>query len=116
MDAEMLDLYIRYQKEVEKDPDFKLPDPPKDDDGLFSLRNIAIAYVSFLSITKGPDIFRGYIADQQVTGTYQPTGIPFIDAWVDKTSPEAIAEALTRAAAASAAAAGATDASSTLVP
>jgi hypothetical protein len=40
---------------------------------------------------------RGYIADQQVAGTWQPTGLSFLDAWVDDTSAAAMAEALARA-------------------
>jgi hypothetical protein len=102
MDAEMLDLYIRFGKEVEKDPNFKVPDPPGENEGLFSVRNIAIAYGSFLLVSRGPDLLRGYIADQQVAGTWQPTGLSFLDAWVDDTSAAAMAEALARAAASSA--------------
>jgi hypothetical protein len=102
MDAEMLDLYIRFGKEVEKDPNFKVPDAPDDSGGLFSVRNIAIAYGSFLVASKGPDLLRGYIADQQVAGTWHPTGLSFVDGWVDETSATAVAAALARATAAAA--------------
>lgn len=98
MDPEMLDLYIRFGKEVEKDPNFKVPEPPGEQEGLFSLRNIVILYLAFVVFSNGPDLLRGYIADQEVAGTWSATGIAFIDNWVEATSAEAVAQAMARAA------------------
>lgn len=102
LDPEMLNIYIQYGKEVERDPNFKVPDAPKDDDGLFSFRNVVILYILFIAATTLPDLFRDYVADQQIAGTWSATGLGFLDNWIDETTPAATAAALERAAKAAA--------------
>jgi len=100
MDAEMIDLYIRFGKEVEKNPDFVVPDTEPKEEGLFSLRTVLLAYIGYIGFGIVRKLFRNYVADQEITGTWEGTNIGFIDEWIQNTSPEATQQALQRAAAA----------------
>lgn len=104
MDAEMIDLYIRFQKELEKNPDFVIPEAEQQEEGLFSIRTVLIGYIAYIGFGVVSKVFRGYVADQEIAGTWQDTNIGFIDDWIQKTSPGATQQALQRAAAAVAAA------------
>lgn len=94
MDAEMVNMYIRYQKEVEKDPNFTVPNVEKENE-LFSLRNILLLYVAYVAATSGPEALRNFVADQELAGTWHDTGIAALDQWLHDTTS---AGALTRAA------------------
>jgi hypothetical protein len=98
MDCEMVNLYIQYGKEVEKDPNFAVPDTEADE-GFFSFRNIVIGYLGYVAATSVPQVFRGYVAEQQVAGQWKPTNVPLVDDWIERTSPEAMARVLQKAAA-----------------
>jgi hypothetical protein len=99
MDCEMVNLYIQYGKEVEKDPDFVVPNTDPDDNGLFSVRNIVIGYLTYLTTTSiAPQMIRRYVAEQEVAGEWKPTNIGFFDDWIERTSPEATARVLQKAA------------------
>lgn len=101
LDAEMVNLYIQYGKEVERDPTFVVPDTEKDEDGIFSFRTVVILYLGYVAYDSFPRIFRNWVYDQQLQGTWKGTNIQLIDEWIQKTEP-AISAA--RAAAAAAAA------------
>lgn len=100
MDAEMIDLYIRFGKELEKDPDFVVPDTEPKEEGLFSLRTVLLAYIGYIGFGIVSKLFRNYVADQEIAGTWEGTKIGFIDEWIQNTSSEATQQALQRAAAA----------------
>jgi hypothetical protein len=106
MDFEMMNLYIQYGKEIEKDPDFVVPDS-NDEEGIFSFRTVVILYLAYVAFTSIPDLVRRYIAEQQIDGTWQPTNIPFVDNWIDETSADAIARVLSKTVEAAAATADA---------
>lgn len=93
MDCEMVNLYIQYGKEVEKDPDFVVPDN-NEEEGLFSLRNVVIGYLGYVVATSVPEIVRRYVAEQEVAGRWSPTNVGFFDDWIERTSPEATARVL----------------------
>jgi hypothetical protein len=99
MDCEMVNMYIQYGKEVEKDPNFAVPDnDDADSNGWFTPRNIVAGYLTYVGVTSGPQIIRRYIAEQEVKGEWEPTNIPFIDQWIDNTSADATARVLQKAA------------------
>lgn len=99
MDCEMVNMYIQYGKEVEKDPNFVVPDNgDEDDNGWFTPRNLVAGYLTYVGVTGGPQIVRRYIAEQEVKGEWEPTNIPFIDQWIENTSAEATARVLQKAA------------------
>jgi hypothetical protein len=77
-------MYIQYQKEVEKDPDFVVPNQDEEE-GLFSLRNVLYAYIVYIGSTTGYTAFMKYVAAEQLAGTWKGTNIPFVDAWIEKT-------------------------------
>jgi hypothetical protein len=85
MDYEMANLYIQYGKEIEKDPDFVVPDT-NEEEGLFSFRTVVIVYLCYVAVTTIPDMVRQYIAEQEAAGTWSPTNIAFIDDWIASTS------------------------------
>jgi hypothetical protein len=64
MDYEMANLYIQYGKEIEKDPDFVVPDT-NEEEGLFSFRTVVIVYLCYVAVTTIPDMVRQYIAEQE---------------------------------------------------
>lgn len=97
MDAEMMNMYIQYGKEVERDPNFVVPDN-EEDEGLFSVKNVVFAYGGYVAVTALPTIFRRYVAEQEIAGLWKPTNIQFLDDWIEKTSPEATARVLQKAA------------------
>ena len=99
MDCEMVNMYIQYEKEVEKDPTFVVPDNDKDSDSdsWFTPRNIVAGYLGYVGVTGGPQMIRRYIAEQQVAGTWEPTHISLVDDWIDRTSTDAMARVLQRA-------------------
>jgi len=97
MDAEMVDLYIRFGKELEKNPDFVVPETEVKE-GLFSLRTVLLCYIGYIGFGIVSKVFRNFVADQEIAGTWQGTNIGFIDDWIQNTSAEATAEALKRAA------------------
>jgi hypothetical protein len=99
LDCEMVNMYIQYGKEVEKNPDFVVPDNDSDNDtnAFFTPRNIVAAYLGYVGITSGPQIIRRYIAEQEVKGEWVPTKIQFFDDWIDRTSVEATARILQKA-------------------
>ena len=113
LDAEMIDLYIRFGKELEKDPNFVVPETVEPDEGLFSFRTVIIAYIGYIGFGIVKNVFRGYVANQEIAGTWQGTNIGFIDDWIQQTSPAATQQALQRAA--EAAQAAATQASSAVL-
>jgi hypothetical protein len=98
MDYDMVNLYIQYEKELEKNPNFVVPADREKDDGLFSFRNIVAAYIAYLAATTVPNAFRGYVAKQELAGQWKPTNIQFLDEWIERTSPEATARILQKAA------------------
>jgi hypothetical protein len=99
MDCEMVNMYIQYGKEVEKDPNFSVPDNDTDDNnGWFTPRNIVAGYLTYVGVTSGPQIIRRYIAEQEVKGEWQSTNIKFIDQWIENTSADATARVLQKAA------------------
>ena len=100
LDCEMVNLYIQYGKEVEKDPNFVVPDNDNDADSnnWFTPRNIVAGYLTYVGVTSGPQILRRYIAEQEVKGEWEPTHIQFLDQWIDRTSADATARVLQKAA------------------
>ena len=99
MDCEMVNLYIQFGKEVEKDPNFAVPDnDDEDSNNWFTPRNIVAGYLTYVGVTSGPLIIRRYIAEQEVKGEWVPTNIPFLDQWIDNTSADATARVLQNAA------------------
>jgi hypothetical protein len=100
MDCEMVNMYIQYGKEVEKDPNFVVPNNDNDTDSnsWFTPRNIVAGYLTYVGVTSGPQVARRYIAEQEVKGEWEPTNIQFIDQWIDRTSAEATARVLEKAA------------------
>jgi hypothetical protein len=98
MDAEMLNLYIAFGKELEKDPDFKVPEPPKEEEGLFSFRNIVTAYITYVGFDTGLQFYRNKIAEEQIAGTYEKTGVSIIDDWIERTTETATTKILEKAA------------------
>jgi hypothetical protein len=94
MDAEMVNLYIQFGKEVEKNPDFKVPEAEQQDEGFFSLRTLVLGYVTYVFASTGITVFRRYVAGQEVAGDWKGTNIPFIDQWIERTSPEETAKVL----------------------
>lgn len=100
MDSEMVNMYIQFGKEVEKDPNFFVPDNDNDADSnnWFSPKNIVAGYLAYVGVTSGPQIIRRYIAEQEVKGEWEPTNIQFIDQWIDTTSADATARVLQKAA------------------
>jgi hypothetical protein len=87
-----------FDREVEKNPDFVVPDTDKDDNGLFSVRNIVVGYLTYVTTTSiAPQMIRRcsrYVAEQEVTGEWKPTNFGFFDDWIERTSPEATARVL----------------------
>ena len=99
MDGEMVNMYIQYGKELEKDPNFFVPDnDDADSNAWFTPRNIVAGYLSYVGVTSGPEVLRRYIAEQEVKGEWEPTNIQFIDQWIDTTSADATARVLQKAA------------------
>lgn len=94
LDYEMMNLYIQYGKEIEKDPDFVVPDNGDDDEGFFSLRTVVVFYLAYVAVTTIPEVTRRFVAEQQVAGTWKATNIPFLDEWIESTTPEATARVL----------------------
>jgi len=90
LDAEMVNMYIQFQKEKEKDPDFKVPELKDEDEGFFSFNTILYAYFGYFAFTSGTRFFRNYVAEQQAAGTWKGTNIPFIDDWITNTAPAVI--------------------------
>jgi hypothetical protein len=43
-------------------------------------------------------VIRRYVAEQEVAGTWKPTNVAFFDDWIDKTSAEATARVIQKAA------------------
>lgn len=80
----MVNLYIKFQKEKEKDPDFVVPEKKEDDGGIFSLRNVVYGYVGYVALTSGPVAFRNWVADQEAAGKWHGSGIQFVDDWLAK--------------------------------
>lgn len=87
LDAEMINLLIQFGKEVEKDPDFKVPEQEEEKDGFFSFRTLVVAYLGYVAYDSFPRIFRSYVYDQQELGTWTGTNIQFIDEWIETTTP-----------------------------
>jgi hypothetical protein len=104
MDCEMVNLYIQFGKEVEKNPDFVVPET-QEENGLFSVRNIVFGYLAYVTATSIPQVIRRYVAEQEVAGTWKPTNVAFFDDWIDKSSAEATARVIQKAAEKAAAAA-----------
>jgi hypothetical protein len=98
LDSEMIDLYIRFGKELEKNPDFVVPESAEPEEGLFSFRTVIIMYIGYIGFGIVKNVFRGYVADQEIAGTWQGTNIGFLDDWIQQTSPAATQQALQRAA------------------
>ena len=82
MDYEAVQMFIEFEKMREKDPTFEVPDPEKKDEGLFSFRNLVVAYIGYVAVTSGPTALQRYAAAQQAAGTWTGTGIPFVDDWL----------------------------------
>jgi hypothetical protein len=74
-------MYIQYQKVLEEDPDFVVPEKKED---LFSFRNIVIVYLGYIAVTTGPTVLQKYVAAEQAAGSWQGTNIPFIDEWLER--------------------------------
>lgn len=85
MDGEMVNLYIQFQKEKEKDPDFVVPGAEEEEE-LFSFRNLVFAYIAYVVFFKsGPVAFRNWVAQQEAAGTWHGSGIQAIDDWLANT-------------------------------
>ena len=97
MDSEMVNLYIQYEKEVEKNPSFVVPET-QEENSLFSVRNIVFGYLGYVTVTSIPQVIRRLVAEQEVAGTWKPTNVAFFDDWIEKTSAEATARVIQRAA------------------
>jgi len=99
LDAEMLNMYIQYQKEVEKDPDFKVPGAAgQEEEGLFSFRTLIYGYLGYVAFTTIPVAFKKYVAQQAAEGNWHGTGIKAIDDWLANSPlPEVKAEAAANA-------------------
>jgi len=87
LDAEMLDLYIRFQKAVEEDPEFSVPEERKPGpfEQILSFQNIVLLYAGYFFFVAARDKFRRYVAEQESLGEWKGTNIQFIDDWIDKT-------------------------------
>lgn len=98
MDAEMVNLYIQFQKKLEEDPDFAVP--AEKEEGFFSFRTLVFGYLGYVILTSVPAYFRKYVAEQEAAGTWQGTNIPLVDEWIEKTRPavEAAQQAAAEAA------------------
>jgi hypothetical protein len=79
-----VNLYIRFQKAVEEDPDFTVQDNKEDEPGLFSIRNLIIGYIGYIGTSTATSLFKQYVVEQQTAGTWEGTNIPFVDAWIEK--------------------------------
>lgn len=87
LDAEMVNLLIQFGKEVEKDPNFKVPALEEEKDGFFSFRTLVIAYLAYVAYDTFPRLFRNWVFDQQESGQWTGTNIPLIDDWIETTTP-----------------------------
>jgi hypothetical protein len=88
-----------FDREVEKNPDIVVPDTDKDDNGLFSVRNIVVGYLTYLTTTSiAPQMICRYVAEQENAGDWKPTNIVFFYDWIERTFPEATARVLQQAA------------------
>lgn len=95
LDKEAIGMYIQFQKMREQDPDFVVPSEEARDEGLFSFRNIIIAYGFYLAYQIVPNLFVSWVAKQQ---SWEGTNIPVIDQWVmDQLAEKAAAAAGTAA-------------------
>ena len=103
LDAEMVNIYIQYQKEIERDPDFVIPSN-EEKEGLFSFRTLVIIYLIYVAYDSLPKLVRNWIYDQQLDGTWSGTGISFIDDWVVDSESQIAAARVAREAARTAAA------------
>jgi len=100
LDAEMINLYIRFGKEVEKNPDFAVPQQAEQEEGFSPITAGLSVYIAYVVFDTASTIFRNYVADKEIQGTWEGTNIEFVDNWIQSTSAEATAKALERAGAA----------------
>jgi len=100
LDAEMINLYIRFGKEVEKNPDFAVPQQAEQEEGFSPITAALSVYIAYVFFDTASSIFRNYVADKEIQGTWEGTNIEFVDKWIQSTSAEATAKALERAGAA----------------
>jgi hypothetical protein len=78
-----LNVYIQLQKELERDPNFVVPESSENrEEGLFSLRNIVFAYLAYVVVTSVPKVVQRTVAEQMAAGTYEETHVPPIDSWI----------------------------------
>jgi hypothetical protein len=89
LDSEAVGMMIQFQKMKAEDPDFKVPDD-KEDEGLFSFKNIVSLYAVYFVATTGSTAFRKYVAGQEAAGEWSGTGIPFVDDWIANTAAVAV--------------------------
>jgi hypothetical protein len=84
LDAEMLNMYIQFQKELERDPNFVVPvsDGSKRDEGLFSVQNLVGLYLIYVFSTSVPVVIRRTVQAKIAEGTWEGTHIPPLDNWI----------------------------------
>jgi hypothetical protein len=98
LDQEAVGMMIQFQKMKAEDPDFKVPDE-KEDEGLFSFKNIVTIYAIYFVSTTGSTVFRKWVAGQEAAGEWSGTGIPFVDEWIANTAEVTVQSAVDTVAA-----------------
>lgn len=89
MDAEMVNLYIQFMKEKEKDPDFEVPATGEEEEGFFSFRTVLYGYLGYLGLSAARRPLQSWVAEQEAAGTWHGTGIPVVDDWI-RNAPAAL--------------------------
>jgi len=89
LDSEAINMYIQFQKMKADDPNFSVPED-RDEEGFFSFRTLVFAYLSYVFLNIGSTFLRRWIGEQELAGTWSPTGVGFFDDWVANTVPSAI--------------------------
>ena len=76
LDSDAMKVYINFQKRKAEDPDFKVPGG-EEDEGLFSVRNVLIAYLAFLA-SSNSEAIKDFARSKDFA-----SGIPFVDNWIN---------------------------------
>jgi hypothetical protein len=56
----------------------------KNEEGFFSLRTVFILYIGYIGTSTAQSLFKTYVGEQQAAGLWEGSGIPFVDAWLEK--------------------------------
>jgi len=81
MDSDAIKVYIEFNRRRSEDPDFKVPGA-EEDEGFFTVRNVALAYLGYVGVTAGPDAARNFVAAKEAAGEWSGTGIEALDSWL----------------------------------